>query len=57
MKGKIRKSIRANQELTNKTKARTITGDKWERKKYLQECDKKIKKDKKFTLSKENKGE
>ena len=27
--------------MTNKTKARTITEDKWERKKYLQECDSK----------------
>ena len=25
--------------MTNKTKARTIIEDKWERKKYLQECD------------------
>ena len=25
--------------MTNKTKARTIVEDKWERKKYLQECD------------------
>ena len=39
--GKIGKSIqeRAKQEMTNKTKARTIIEDKWERKKYLQECD------------------
>ena len=38
---KIEKSIeeRTKQELTNKTKARTIVEDKWERKKYLQECD------------------
>ena len=25
--------------MTNKTKTRTIIEDKWERKKYLQECD------------------
>ena len=33
---KIEKSIeeRTKQELANKTKARTIVGDKWERKKY-----------------------
>ena len=41
VKGKIEKSIegRTKQEMTNKTKARTIIEDKWERKKYLQECD------------------
>ena len=41
VKGKIGKSIqeRTKQEMTNKTKARTIIEDKWERKKYLQECD------------------
>ena len=39
MKGKIGKLIeeRAKQEIANKTKARTIVDDKWERKKYLQE--------------------
>ena len=38
---KIEKSIEeeAKQEMANKTKARTIVEDKWERKKYLQECD------------------
>ena len=30
---------RTKQEMSNKTKARTIVEDKWERKKYLQECD------------------
>ena len=41
MKEKIDKSTeeRAKQEIINKTKARTIVEDKWERKKYLQECD------------------
>ena len=41
MKEKIGKSIeeRTNQEMTNKTKARTMVEDKWERKKYLQEGD------------------
>ena len=41
VKGKIGKSIaeRTKQEMTNKTKARTIVEDKWGRKKYLQECD------------------
>ena len=41
VKGKKGKSIeeRTKQEMTNKTKARTIIEDKWERKKYLQECD------------------
>ena len=41
MKEKIGKSIeeRTKQEMTNKTKARTIIEGKWERKKYLQECD------------------
>ena len=41
VKEKIRKSIeeRTKQEMANKTKARTIVEDKWERKKYLQECD------------------
>ena len=41
VKEKIGKSIeeRTKQEMTNKTKARTIIEDKWERKKYLQECD------------------
>ena len=38
---KIGKSIeeRANPEIINKTKARTIAEDKWERKKYLLEFD------------------
>ena len=31
--------------MTNKIKARTIVEDKWERKKYLQECDSEIIKD------------
>ena len=41
VKEKIGKSIeeRIKQEMTNKTKARTIIKDKWERKKYLQEYD------------------
>ena len=41
VKEKIGKSIeeRTKQEMTNKTKARTIIEDKWERKKYLQERD------------------
>ena len=41
VKEKIGKSIeeRTKQEMANKTKARTIVEDKWERKKYLQECD------------------
>ena len=41
VKGNIGKSIeeRTKQEIANKTKARTIVEDKWERKKYLQECD------------------
>ena len=41
VKGKTGKSIkeRTKQEMANKTKARTIVEDKWERKKYLQECD------------------
>ena len=41
VKEKIGKSIeeRTKHEMTNKTKARTIIEDKWERKKYLQECD------------------
>ena len=41
VKEKIGKSIeeRTKQELANKTKPRTIIEDKWERKKYLQECD------------------
>ena len=30
---------REKQEIINKTEARTIVEDKWERKKYLQECD------------------
>ena len=30
---------RTQQEMANKRKARTIVEDKWERKKYLQECD------------------
>ena len=40
VKEKIGKSIeeRTRQELINMTKARTIVEDKWERKKYLQEC-------------------
>ena len=41
MKEKIRQSIgqRTKQEMIYKTKTRTIAEDKWERKKYLQECD------------------
>ena len=41
VKGKIGKSIgeRTKREMANKTKTRTIVEDKWERKKYLQECD------------------
>ena len=41
VKGKIGKSVkeRTKQEMANKTKAKTIVEDKWERKKYLQECD------------------
>ena len=41
MEGKIGKSIeeRTKQEMANKTKARTIIEDKWERKKHFQECD------------------
>ena len=41
VKGKIGKLIeeRTKQEMANKTKARTIAEDKWERNKYLQECD------------------
>ena len=41
VKEKIGKSIeeRTKQEMANKTKARTIVEDKWERKKYLKECD------------------
>ena len=41
VEGKIGKPIeeRTKQEMTNKTKASTIIEDKWERKKYLQECD------------------
>ena len=41
VKEKIRKSIEegTKQEMTNKTKARAIIKDKWEGKKYLQECD------------------
>ena len=31
--------------MINKTKARTIAEDKWERKKYLQECDSNTMKD------------
>ena len=44
MKGKIRKSIeeRTKQEITNKAKARPIIDHKWERKKYLQDCDSEI---------------
>ena len=47
VKEKIAKSIeeRTKQEMANKTKARTIVEDKWERKKYLQECDSNIIKD------------
>ena len=30
---------RTKKEMTSKTKARTIIVDKWERKKYSQECD------------------
>ena len=45
VKEKIRKPIerRTNQEITNKTKPRTIIEDKWERKKYLQEDSETIK--------------
>ena len=41
VKGNIGKSIgeRTKQDMANKAKARTIVEDKWERKKYLQECD------------------
>ena len=41
VKGKTGKLIeeRTQQEMANKTKARTIIEHKWERKKYLQECD------------------
>ena len=41
LKGKIGKSFeeRTKQEMTNKTKARTIEEDKQEKKKYLQQCD------------------
>ena len=41
VKGRIGKSIeeKTKQEMTNKTKSRTIVEDKQERKKYLQECD------------------
>ena len=40
-KKKKGKSIeeRTKQEMIDKTKARTIVGDKWERRKYLQACD------------------
>ena len=31
--------VRTKQEMANKTKSRTIVADKWERKKYLLECD------------------
>ena len=46
VKGKIGKLIeeRAKQEMTNKTKARTIREDKWKRKKYLQESDSELQK-------------
>ena len=39
VKEKIGKSVekRTKQEMANKTKARTMIEDKWERKKYLQE--------------------
>ena len=42
VKEKLGKSFeeRTKQEMANKAKARTILEDKWERKKYLQECDK-----------------
>ena len=41
VKEKIGKSIeeRAKEEIINKTTARAIVKDKWERKKYLQKCD------------------
>ena len=41
VKGKMGKSIeeRTKQEIINKTNARTIVEVKWQRKKYLQECD------------------
>ena len=44
-KGDERKTIgkslekRTKQKMIDKMKARTIAEDKWERKKYLQECD------------------
>ena len=37
-KGKSNKE-RTKQKMANKTKARTIVEDKWERNKYLKECD------------------
>ena len=41
MKGKIGKSSeeRTKQQMKNRTKARTIIEDKWERRKYLEERD------------------
>ena len=41
MKEKIRTSIeeRTKPKMANKTKARTMVEEKWERKKYLHECD------------------
>ena len=41
VKWKIGKSKedKTKKEMTNNTKAKTITEDKWERKKYLKECD------------------
>ena len=47
VKGKIGESVeeRTKQEMTNKAKAKPIIDDKWERKKYLQECDSEIIKD------------
>ena len=41
VKEKIEKSVEetTQQQMANKTKARTIVEDKWERKKSLQKCD------------------
>ena len=41
VKGKIGKSLeeRTNQKMINKTMFRTIAEDKWERKRYLPECE------------------
>ena len=47
MKEKIKKSIeeRTKQKMINKTKTRTTVEDKWERKKYLKECNSNTMKD------------